>query len=92
MLQRELEGISEALRIPGNKSLGPVAKVHAILLMLNTLLCQVVDSYVPHVNKVSFTTDASPVCRRSGKLRVCWETTSRPSLQTLLMTKRYFVI
>jgi len=26
-LQRELEGISEALRIPGNKSLGPVAKV-----------------------------------------------------------------
>lgn len=57
MLQRELEGISESLRIPGNKSLGPVAKVPAILLMLNTLLCQVVDSCVPHVNKVSFTTD-----------------------------------
>lgn len=26
-MQRELEGISESLRIPGNKSLGPVARV-----------------------------------------------------------------
>lgn len=58
MLQRELEGISEALRIPGNKSLGPVAKVYAILLMQNTLLWQVVDSCVTHVIKVTFTPDA----------------------------------
>ncbi len=49
VLQRELEGISEALRIPGNKSLGPVAKVYAILLMQNTLLQQVVDSCVTHL-------------------------------------------
>jgi len=49
VLQRELEGISEALRIPGNKSLGPVAKVYAILLMQNTLLQQVVESCVTHL-------------------------------------------
>lgn len=29
-LQQELEKISEALRIPGSKSLGPVAKVHLV--------------------------------------------------------------
>ena len=57
MLQRELEYISEALRIPGNKSLGPVAKVYAILLLQNTTLWQV-DERVTHVNKLSFTTDA----------------------------------
>ena len=55
MLQRELEGISESLRIPGNKSLGPVAKVPANLQ--NTFLQQTVDSYVTLVNKVPFTTD-----------------------------------
>jgi len=49
VLQRELEGISEALRIPGNKSLGPVAKVYAIFLMQNTLLQQVVESCVTHL-------------------------------------------
>ena len=48
MLQRELEYISEALRIPGNKSLGPVAKVYAILLLQNTTLWQV-DERVTHV-------------------------------------------
>ncbi len=57
MMQRELEGISEALRIPGNKSLGPVAKVYAILLLQNTMLWQVIDKCVTHVNKLSFTTD-----------------------------------
>ena len=47
-MQRELEGISESLRIPGNKSLGPVAKVNMRPnLHFNTVNVQE-DLYVVH--------------------------------------------
>jgi hypothetical protein len=41
LLQRDLESINDALRIPGNKSLGPVARVSsAYRLQQDTGACQ----------------------------------------------------
>lgn len=43
---------------------------------------------VQFMHRKSNPSNASPVCRHSGRQRVCCKTTSRPSLLTLLMTKR----
>ena len=86
-LQKELEGISDSLRIPGNKSLGPVAKVHSApnLYMMSCYCSRWTEQFTQRRSTLS---NASSVCRHSGRQRVCCKTTSRPSLLTLLMTRR----